>query len=648
MNIPRPKANKAHFQKIIKQREPSLFDPQYDLHESDYISPPPSRTAPHLLHGAVSAINARVIAKKLGQGKEQQSKDGWMTLCPCHNDTNPSLSLKDMESGSVAYHCFAGCSKRDIRSELHRRQLFSRISSKNKTFYDYTDEKGMPVMSVQRIDKPSGGKTFRQYHINSKGQRKPGIKGILDEPPVFNLPLVKNAIKKQITVFVVEGEKHAMQLRAEGLAATTNNGGAGKWRAHHSDQLAGAYVVILPDNDAPGRDHAHKVATSLNGKAKEIRILELPDLQKKGDVIDFLQNGGNYERQIETLKKLARTAPIFQQAIPADIPVILETLACTSTEFLAKKFKRPQVLLRPILRDQSLTMIYAKAGAGKSFLIHSIATALTRSDYEDIEIGPWTVRRQCGVLLIDGELPAGEIQDRLKGMAKSMGKESEDHPLQVLTAEEIAVNFNQQLNLTNPLWREAISSHLAKHSEYKIVVIDNISSLVPGVNENAKQDWDPINQWLLSLRRTGNSVILIHHANKKGGDRGHSGRLDNLDNVIVLEDVGAADQVKFQVIFQKCRYLKPGDGKPFILELTESKGGFSWKTEAVKESDKTLKEVVRLLSEKRITQRQVADEIGISQSRVSQLRRAAIKYGYLGTKNRLTEDGKEYLAEDQD
>jgi putative DNA primase/helicase len=200
--------------------------------------------------------------------------------------------------------------------------------------------------------------------------------------------------------------------------------------------------------------------------------------------------------------------------------------------------------------------------------------------------------------------------------------------------------------LADPIWRDAISDYLSKYPEHKLLILDNISSLIPGVNENDKKDWDPINQWLLSLRRTGNSVILIHHANKKGTDRGHSGRIDNLDNVLRLEAVGNSDQVKFQVNFEKSRYLKPGEAKPFSMELMEAEDGFVWVTGAIKESDDTFKEVIKLLSEGAL-QKQVVEELGISQGRVSQLRQKAIKDGYLDTKNHLTEDGEEFLQEQE-
>ncbi|MGW8158916.1 MAG: hypothetical protein ACWGKN_10445 [Desulfoprunum sp.] len=161
-----------------------------------------------------------------------------------------------------------------------------------------------------------------------------------------------------------------------GITATTNNGGAGKWRDHHSDQLKGAKVVILPDNDAPGRSHGEKVANLLFGKAEEIRILALPNLPEKGDVIDYLNGEDDIEELITRLRDMAEDAPLYQADLPEDAPTILEEIACSSTEFLGKKVKKPQTLIHPVFREQSLSMIYAKAGAGKSWLAHSIATPL--------------------------------------------------------------------------------------------------------------------------------------------------------------------------------------------------------------------------------------------------------------------------------
>jgi hypothetical protein len=74
--------------------------------------------------------------------------------------------------------------------------------------------------------------------------------------------------------------------------ATCCAGGAKKWRAEHAAFLRGANVLILPDNDDIGREHMNVVAASLQGIAASIRVLELPDLPPKGDIIDWVSAGG--------------------------------------------------------------------------------------------------------------------------------------------------------------------------------------------------------------------------------------------------------------------------------------------------------------------------------------------------------------------
>ena len=72
-------------------------------------------------------------------------------------------------------------------------------------------------------------------------------------------------------------------------------GGAGKWLDEFSQSLAGRHCRIIADNDNVGREHARKVARSLAGKAASVKIVDLPGLPQKGDVSDFLNQGGNIE-----------------------------------------------------------------------------------------------------------------------------------------------------------------------------------------------------------------------------------------------------------------------------------------------------------------------------------------------------------------
>ncbi len=107
---------------------------------------------------------------------------------------------------------------------------------------------------------------------------------------LYRLPELLAAKRKKF-VFDVEGEKDADRLAELGLVATCNAGGAGTWKEEYNEHLQGRPVVILPDDDAPGRDHAQRVARALHGIAKSVRVVDLPDLPDKGDTSDWLDAG---------------------------------------------------------------------------------------------------------------------------------------------------------------------------------------------------------------------------------------------------------------------------------------------------------------------------------------------------------------------
>ena len=89
--------------------------------------------------------------------------------------------------------------------------------------------------------------------------------------------------------------KKTSRHRGRGPGGRHQRGRGQKWRAEYNQHLAGRHVVITPDNDDTGREHAAQVAESLDGTAASIRVLQLPGLPVKGDVSDWLQAGGNRE-----------------------------------------------------------------------------------------------------------------------------------------------------------------------------------------------------------------------------------------------------------------------------------------------------------------------------------------------------------------
>lgn len=97
-----------------------------------------------------------------------------------------------------------------------------------------------------------------------------------------------------------------------------------------------------------------------------------------------------------------------------------------------------------------------------------------------------------------------------------------------------------------------IEDHLAGD---ELLVLDNLSCLTGG-KENEGEDWMPVAEWALRLRRRGISVLFIHHAGKGGDQRGTSRREDLLDCVIAMRspsETTAADGLLCEVHLEKLR-----------------------------------------------------------------------------------------------
>jgi hypothetical protein len=157
--------------------------------------------------------------------------------------------------------------------------------------YPYVDRDGKLLFEVVRYLKPNNGKVFRQCRPNGSGVIW-NLDGIERVP--YRLPKVLNAE----TVYLPEGEKDVHTLEGWGLVASCNPGGSSNSHLYETwaDYFRGRHIVVLPDNDGPGRKHVTAVAAALFDVAASIRIVELPGLPENGDVTDWRDAGGTLEQ----------------------------------------------------------------------------------------------------------------------------------------------------------------------------------------------------------------------------------------------------------------------------------------------------------------------------------------------------------------
>ncbi len=177
-------------------------------------------------------------------------------------------------------------------------------------------------------------------------------------------------------MFIVEGEKDVDNLMKLGLLATTNGGGARKWRIDYNKALAHRDLTILPDKDASGRDHTIDVARSVLGIAKSVRIVELPGLAPKGDVSDWVAAGGSKE-QLTALAGAVKplTALDLPESSPSPSPVAgfhpVEDYLSEAEERAARK-----AYWQGILHEGEISLLVGRAMAGKSTFACTLSRAL--------------------------------------------------------------------------------------------------------------------------------------------------------------------------------------------------------------------------------------------------------------------------------
>ena len=251
-------------------------------------------------------IDLQRVAAALGG--EKKTPEGYVCKCPCHDDKSASLSLTESSSGKLIVNCFAGCKWEDVIEELARRNLVTRSSKpkqdkyKDAKLYTYYSLTGAPIARTVKL--PSKKMWIERY---DNGSWVSGLNGI--QVPLYNL---KSVLAADV-VYLAEGEKDAETVINAGLCGTTNQSGAKHWPDHLTEVLRGKTIVICQDNDEAGRARTELLVKKLSPVAKELRLFEPPGVGLKGDISDWVANGGDVKDVFALSVSLAKTTPRVRQ-----------------------------------------------------------------------------------------------------------------------------------------------------------------------------------------------------------------------------------------------------------------------------------------------------------------------------------------------
>ena len=231
-------------------------------------------------------------------------------------------------------------------------------------------------------------------------------------------------------------------------------------------------------------------------------------------------------------------------------------------EFLQLKARPRPFLLEPILRERDIAMVYAWRGVGKTWFAHGVALAVATGS----KFLKWSAPLQNYVLLVDGEMPTAALQDRWRSAIAgfSDAADPDDIPVKLLPVDA----FDNPLpSLTTVAGQAIIEENIG---DARLLILDNISTLLENGNENDSDSWNAAQAWLLRLRRNGVAVMLVHHTGKGGAQRGTSKREDILDLSISLQrpaEYRASEGARFEVVFEKARHLSGPEADSFEARL---------------------------------------------------------------------------------
>jgi hypothetical protein len=256
----------------------------------------------------------RILEKFALEKHPKETRHGvtYAARCPAHNDGRPSLSITVKHDGRVLLHCHAECPSEAIlkRVGLALCDLMPPVVGRRtlEATYRYTDENCNLLFEVLRFRVLAKNQKMEKAFV----QRRPdparegvwiyNVQGV--RKVLYRLPAILASPAGQ-TVFIVEGEKDVDRADRIGLTATTNPGGAkkGTWLRDFNVHLVGKEVVIIPDNDEAGRNHVGRIYHSLRTDGVNAIVVELPDLDPKGDLTDWLNTGHSANELMELARK---------------------------------------------------------------------------------------------------------------------------------------------------------------------------------------------------------------------------------------------------------------------------------------------------------------------------------------------------------
>jgi len=343
------------------------------------------------------------IARALGNGLESKVGDGWVTICPAHNDGKASLSIRSPH-GKILFKCHAGCSQSSVIEALIERDLWSKKTiteswkpirpvpkdisipsdikhskhGKPSRSWVYKELDGSIIGLIHRFEDGNGGKTIipMSYCYSDKGGKMWTWKSFDKPRPFYNLPMFKQY--KDLPVIVFEGEKtadKAQEIFKDKYICTCWPGGAAVSKYADTKPLKGRKIILWRDNDAPGLKAMSELAEVLINQGDTPYMVDVPEGLPEGwDVADEIPEDFSIDYHV-----LVSRAELYVPVSDADVARVNREYA-----FIVSG-GRPAVLYEKKSLDGSAEVEYWSIEAFKQYFSNQV----TISGRNQVKLGDY-------------------------------------------------------------------------------------------------------------------------------------------------------------------------------------------------------------------------------------------------------------------
>ncbi len=504
--------------------------------------------------------------------------------CPFHDDHNPSMSISKKDG---LFHCHACGEQGSLFDFFARKNNLDARKDFNKVIMGIAEQFGIseterpaktPAKVVARYDYQTTDESlaYQIERLQPKSfriRRPDGDSWAYNRQGLELIPYRLPDILKADEIIIVEGEKDVDNLHALGFVATCNPFGAGKWPEDFGKYFTGKSVIIIPDNDSAGRDHARKVSANIKGKARSLKLLELPGLPEKGDISDLIAQIGDADAAAERLAILIDGAPEYLDQQPEQPkPEAPAIQVINAADWLKLEPAKPDQILDDTFDLGDKVAIIGSSKMRKSFFLLQmlISIAAGRSFLA------WDIPKPRRVLHVQLEIQPRHYHARIIRMARALGigPENLGDRLQIINGRGLGLAGEKGINQIRDI---------AKEIKPEIISLDPLYKIATGI-ENAAEDLKVILSIFDALaEETGAAIAYVHH-DAKGApgdrdirDRGAGSNVLGRDYDACITLTPHASEEEAAVVDVLLRNYRPQE--PFSIRWTDDEsGGYRFET----------------------------------------------------------------------